>query len=76
MRTGSPPPGGQASIEPAAVRELADPGHLDARLVAAGDEALEQRALPDALADPDARPRGPQLLGAERALDEAPGANR
>ena len=52
------------------MRELADPGHLDARLVAAGDEALEQRALPDPLPDPNARPRGAQLLRTEGALDE------
>ena len=52
------------------MRELADPRHLDARLVTAGDEALEQRALPDSLPDPHAHPRGPQLLRPEGALDE------
>ena len=56
--------------EAAAVRELADSRHLDARLVAAGDEALEQGALRDPLPDPDTRPRGAQLLRTEGALDE------
>ena len=52
------------------MRELADSRHLDTRLVAAGDEALEQGALRDPLPDPNARPRGAQLLRPEGALDE------
>ncbi len=62
--------------QPAAVRELADPRHLDARLVATGDEALEQRALPDSLPDPDARPRGRAAAPGRGCAGRRRGANR
>ncbi len=56
------------------MRELADARHLDGRLVSAGDEALEQRALRQASADGDGGPHRAELLGTERPLD--PGQER
>jgi hypothetical protein len=52
------------------VGELGDAGHLHDRVVAAGHQRGQQGALADALADDQARAASPQLVGAQRALDE------
>ena len=54
--------------QPAAMRELADAGHLDARLVAAGHEPLEKVVLGSPLAHPNRGAGRAQLVRAQRPL--------
>ena len=50
--------------------ELGDAGDLDDRVVAAGDQRREEVALRDPLAHVQVDPAAPELVGAERSLDE------